>query len=75
LKKRYSFHFLGQVLDLLYDLYFAGKITSGFEQFLEEANKPFLMMLKNGLVSLANLESLLLPWLPGGGVQLTCQKE
>lgn len=74
-KKRFSFHCLGQILDICFDIFLAERLAVGLEEHLERKGNQILRFGKNVLVFLANLESVLLRWLPGGGVQVTCLKQ
>jgi len=74
-KTRFGFHLLGQLLDISFDLFLAGKLKTGLEEHLEKKGSKFWRFGKDILVTLANLESQALFWFPGGGVQLTCIKK
>lgn len=73
-KIRFSFHLLGQFLDIGFDFFLAGKLKTGLEEHLEKKGNVFLRLGKDFLVTLANLESQIFSRVPTGGVQLTCIK-
>lgn len=70
----FSFHCLGQLLDIGFDLVLAGKLKTGLEEHLGKEGKRFWRFWKDVLVTLANWESQIFSRLPAGGVQLTCVK-
>lgn len=74
-KTRFSFHCLGQLLDIAFDLFLAERLETGLEEYLEKKGNIFWKFGKNVLVTLANLESQILSRVPAGGVQLTCLKK
>lgn len=74
-KTRFSFHCLGQLLDITFDLFLAERLKTGLEERLEKKGNVFLRLGKDILVTAFNIESQAFSWFPGGGVQLTCLKK
>lgn len=76
IKIRYSFHLLGQILDILFYAFLAKKAKYGLEEEIEgKKGKTFLVLIKNVLTALINLESLLMQNIPAGCIHLTARKK
>lgn len=76
-KERFSFHFLGQLYDLGFDLFLAGKLTKGLEEEIEAVPGgwgKWLGKFKDSLAFLGNKESELWQKWPGACLHLTARK-
>lgn len=78
INQRFSFHFFGQLLDVLFYLFLAKKMKRGLEEEIDSQSgikKTIFNSAKNILVTASNLESLLLQRLTGGCIHLTAYKK
>ncbi len=74
-KKRYTVHFLGQIVDVGYFTFLEStgkKLNVGLEQHLE--GRTVLKSIKDLIISVSNFESIFLYFLPASGVHLLCRK-